>query len=422
MMRRLLLATLALGALVGTAEADPDNFDQVERGRYLATVGDCVACHTASTGPGVAHAVPDLESSYGYAGGRQIETPFGQIKAANITPDRETGIGTWNADQFYRAMHHGRRPDGTRLYPAFPYTSYTKVTRDDSDAIFAYLRTLAPVQNPVDRDTLPFPFNIRLAMLGWNTLFFEEGTYRPDSTKSPEWNRGAYLVEGLGHCGSCHTPKNALGGDGDHFAGGELQAWYAPSLTADRRLGLGDWGEDEIVEYLRTGRNARSAASGPMAEVVQYSTSRMTESDLRAMAVYLKQPAQPVTQAAAPAVLAADTPQMRVGRAIYEDGCKACHTETGEGVARLFPRLAGSQSVQQPGSESILRVVIQGAKAATTDAAPTGPSMPAFGWRLTDDQVAAVATYIRNSWGNRAPAVSPDDARKMRDRLTDVVN
>ncbi|MFC0409073.1 c-type cytochrome [Roseomonas elaeocarpi] len=421
MMRKLLLATLALGALIGTAKADPDNFDQVARGRYLATAGDCVACHTGSAGPGVAHAVPDLESSYGYAGGRAIETPFGQIKAANITPDRETGIGTWTADQFYTAMHHGQRPDGTHLYPAFPYTAYTNVTRDDSDAIFAYLRTLAPVQNAVDRNTLPFPFNIRMAMIGWNMLFFREGTFQPDTTKSAEWNRGAYLVEGLGHCGSCHTPKNFLGGDGDHLAGGELQAWYAPSLTADKRLGVGDWSEDEIVEYLRTGRNERAAAAGPMAEVVQYSTAKMTESDLKAMAVYLKQPAQAVQQASAPAPLAADNAQMRMGRAIYEDGCKACHTDSGQGIARMFPRLAGSQSVQQPGSESILRAVLQGAKAATTDMAPTGPAMPAFGWRLNDEQVAAVATYIRNSWGNAAPAVSTEDARKMRDRLADVV-
>jgi mono/diheme cytochrome c family protein len=414
MRARLFAAAAGLSAFLGITplSAAPDNFDQVERGRYLVTVGDCAACHMSPRG--------QVQGSAGFIGGRPIETPFGQIVAPNITPDVETGIGKWNADQFYRAMHEGVRPDGARLYPAFPYTYFTRTTREDSDAIFAYLRTLDPVHNEVDRNTLPFPYNIRAAMLGWNMLFFEPGEFRADPARSPEWNRGAYLVEGLGHCGACHTPKNMLGGDRDsqRFSGGPLQGWFATNLTGDERTGLGAWSAEEIVQYLQTGRNARSAASGPMAEVVQYSTSLMSQADLRAIATYLKEP--PVQLAATNRTpLAAGDERMKIGEAIYLDRCMACHTRSGEGVPNMFPRLAGSQVVQQEGSDTVLRVVLQGVRAAYTPHAPTAPAMPTFGWRLNDEQLAAVTTYIRNAWGNAAPPVTADDARRMRERVSD---
>ncbi|MBP0491887.1 c-type cytochrome [Pararoseomonas indoligenes] len=411
----LLAAATGLAALtLGPApEAAPDNFDAVERGRYLVILGDCVACHMNPNG--------NHDGSQGFVGGRPIETPFGLIATPNITPDRGTGIGTWSADEFYRAMHEGIRPGGARLYPAFPYTYFTKMTRGDVDSIYAYLNTLEPVHNPVDRNTLPFPFNIRASMLAWNAMFFEPGEFRPDPNRSPEWNRGAYIVEGPAHCGACHTPKNMLGGDrnSEHFAGGPLQGWFAASITNDQRLGLGSWSIDEIVEYLKTGRNARSAASGPMAEVVEYSTGLMTDADLRAIAVYLKEPPQPAPASPARTPVAATDDRMKIGEAIYTDRCMACHTGGGQGVPNMFPRLAGSQVVQQEGSETVLRVVMQGVRAAYTPHAPTSPAMPAFAWRLNDDQVAAVTTYIRNAWGNAAPAVSPGDAAHMRRLLED---
>jgi len=414
-MRARLLAALAGAALLlaGPARAAPDNFDQVERGRYLVVLGDCVACHMSPNG--------DHQGSRGFVGGRPIETPFGSIMTPNITPDRATGIGTWSADSFYRAMHEGVRPNGARLYPAFPYTYFTRMPREDTDAIFAYLNTLEPVNSAVDRNTLPFPLNIRASMLAWNGLFFEPGEFRPDPDRSAEWNRGAYIVEGPAHCGACHTPKNLAGADrtSQRFAGGPLQGWFATNLTGDERTGLGAWSVDEIVEYLQKGRNVRSAASGPMAEVVEYSTSLMTDADLRAIAVYLKEP--PVAAPAAPArtALASDDERMRTGEAIYLDRCMACHTRSGEGVPRMFPRLAGSQVVQQEGSETLLRVVLQGVRSAYSPHAPTSPAMPAFGWRLNDDQTAAVTTYIRNAWGNAAPAVTAADAGRMRDLLRD---
>jgi mono/diheme cytochrome c family protein len=407
------LTGLALLFGMAPARAAPDDFAAVERGRYLVVLGDCVACHMNPNGERV--------GSQGFVGGRPIETPFGLIATPNITPDRETGIGTWSADQFYRTMHEGIRPDGARLYPAFPYTYFTRMSREDTDSIFAFLNTLEPVRNVVDRNTLPFPFNIRASMLAWNALFFRPEEFRADPNRSAEWNRGAYIVEGPGHCGACHTPKNMLGGDrsGDRFAGGPLQGWFATNLTMDPRTGLGDWSVEEIVQYLKTGRNARSAASGPMAEVVEYSTSLMTDPDLRAIAVYLREPPAQAPAPPARTPIAAEDDRMKIGEALYVDRCMACHTRTGQGVPNMFPRLAGSQVVQQEGSETVLRVVLQGVRAAYTPHAPTSPAMPAFGWRLNDEQAAAVTTYIRNAWGNAAPAVTPADARRMRDLLRD---
>ena len=258
---------------------DPQNFGQIERGRYLTLAGDCASCHTVPGGQP-------------FAGGRSIETPFGVVVGANITPDRETGIGAWTADQFYGAMHTGRFPDGGLIYPVMPFGSYTKVTRADSDAIFAYLRSVPPVHRP-DRPTdLRFPYNNRQLILGWRTLFFNEGEYQPDPTKSAEWNRGAYLVEGLGHCAMCHSPINALGGSSESsaFEGGliPMQNWYAPSLTSNKEAGLGEWSIEEIVDLLRNGVSQRGAVYGPMAEVTFNSMQYLNDADVRAMALYLK--------------------------------------------------------------------------------------------------------------------------------------
>jgi mono/diheme cytochrome c family protein len=402
---RFLAAPLAalFGTLLGlsAAQAAPDDYDRVERGRALATAADCTGCHSLPGQPAL-------------AGGLPLETPFGIIMTPNITPDAATGLGRWTPDDFAGAMQHGRRPDGTLLYPAFPYPYYTRMPRADIDAIYAYLRTIPPVDHAVDRDTLPFPFNIRLVMKVWNWLYFTPGPLTPEPNRSAEYNRGAYLVEAPGHCGACHTPKTRLGGDDNdsRFGGGVLQAWFAPNITADPRLGLGAWSIEEIVEYLQTGRNARSAASGPMTEVITNSTSRMPPADLRAIAVYLKERGAPAVPAPQP--VAESDARMVAGRAVYADNCMACHVGDGSGIARLFPRLAGSQVVQQTDPTTLMRVVLEGSKAAGTDRAPTAPAMPSFGWRLNDAQVADVLTYLRSSFGNAAAPVSADQVKEFR--------
>ena len=256
--------TLGLVAALGPATAayaayiNNQSFDQVERGRYLSIVGDCAACHTL---PGSGHAL---------AGGRALETPFGSLLSPNITPDAVTGIGAWTDDEFVNAMTKGTGRNGTHLFPAMPYTYYTKISRDEALAIRAYLNTLPAVHNEVRADQLPFPLNVRENLVAWDRLFFKPGEYLPDPGKSAEWNRGAYLTEGLGHCGLCHTPKNELGGDERDRAmqGYVLQGWFAADLTNDRRRGLGSWSVDDIATYLKTGVNKHASATGLMAETI----------------------------------------------------------------------------------------------------------------------------------------------------------
>jgi mono/diheme cytochrome c family protein len=413
-MRGALLAAALAAATTfsaGIAQAAPDNFTEIERGKYLTVAGDCMACHVGADGKSM-------------SGGHMLETPFGKISVPNITPDPDTGLGRWTAADFYGAMHEGKRPDGTLLYPAFPYPDFTKLSREDNDAIFAYLQALPAVENRVDRDTLPFPFNIRMLMAGWNMLNFTPGEFKPDPAKSAEFNRGAFLVEGPAHCGLCHTPRNFMGGDKDSqlLQGAALQGWFAPNLTMDKRLGLGDWAEAEIVDYLRTGRTARAAASGPMAEVVAYSTSQMTDADLKSIAVYLRENGRTVNTAGNATPLPAENGQMRTGEAIYADTCMACHVGNGSGVAGMFPRLANNQLVQQGDPTGVLRVILQGAQSVATPAEPTAPAMPSLGWRLNDQQVADVATFIRNAWGNAAPAVTAEQVKGMRQITAERAN
>jgi len=394
-----------LGTSAAHAAADKQAFEEIAHGRYLAIAGDCAGCHSA---PGGAP----------YAGGLPIETPFGTLVSPNITPDRETGIGAWTDDEFVHAMQDGTGQGGEHLYPAMPYTYYTRTTREDVLAIRAYLETVEPVHNEVKANQLPFPFDVRASMAGWNELYFKRGTFRPVAGKSDEWNRGAYLVEGLGHCGLCHTAKNAAGGDETARAlqGSALQGWYAPDLTGDPRGGLGSWSVDEVVAYLKTGHNAVSAATGPMSDVIVHSTSQMTDADLRAIAVYLKD--QPAPSGESPKPVSGEDRMMRAGEAIYLDNCAACHTSAGTGIAQLFPALKGSPSVQSADPASLIRVVLRGAQSVATDPAPTGASMPALGWKLSDAEVAAVLTYIRNSWGNAASPILASDVASARQQLS----
>jgi mono/diheme cytochrome c family protein len=402
-MRRIPATVSLFVALAGAASAqETQSFERIERGRYLAVLSDCAACHTA---PGGAP----------FAGGLALETPFGRLVTANITPDRETGIGSWTSDEFLAALHEGRGHNGRRLYPAMPYPAYTKLTDDDVLAIRAYLVTVIPVRNTVIANQLPFPLNIRLAMVFWNLLNFKPGRYQPNLQKSAEWNHGAYIVEAAAHCGTCHTPKTPLGGDmtSKPLAGATLQGWFAPDITSDPHKGIGGWSKDEIAQYLKTGTNSRTLASGPMAEAVFHSTSRMTDEDIAAIATYLKDSGAggPTSK---PVAVAADNSAMRAGAAIYKDSCAACHKDAGTGEAHLFPRLADSALVQSDDPTTLAHVVLRGTRAVSTPSMPTAPAMPAFDWRLDDAQVAAVLTYIRNSWGNTAPPVAASTIASQR--------
>ena len=389
---------------VAASHREQQSFGEIEYGRYMTVVADCAACHT------------DPHGGEPFAGGRAIETPFGMVVSSNITPDRETGIGAWTDEDFADALQKGFDKDGHMLYPAMPYVYYTKMSRRDVDAVKMYLDTLRPVHKQVVSDTLPFPLNIRLGMRAWNLLYFHEGRFTPAQNRDAAYNRGAYLVEGPGHCGACHTPKTMLGGDktAEAYQGGVIQGWTAPNITDDARRGLGSWSIEDIVQYLRTGHNRQAAASGPMAEEVDLSSSRMSDDDLRAIATYLKaQPGQgDGGQPAAPA-----KPALQAGGAIYGDSCASCHGRGGAGVAGLFPTLAGDPAVQQPDPTSLIRVVLDGAKSVSTHSAPTGAAMPSYGWRLDDGQVAAVLSYVRTTWGNQAPAVSASEVASMRQQL-----
>jgi mono/diheme cytochrome c family protein len=385
------------GASAG--EIDAQDFTTVAKGRYLSILSDCASCHT----------VP--QKNQPFAGGRPIETPFGKIVAPNITPDMETGIGSWTDDQFDRAVRKGIGRNGERLYPAMPFNAYTKMSREDVLAIRAYLNTVTAVYNPVVANTLPFPFNIRTSIRMWDGLYFKEGEYVADPHKSAEWNRGALLVDGPAHCGACHTPKTILGGDktAQYLQGSPLQGWSAPNITNDARTGLGGWSVDDVAAYLKTGHNRITAATGPMAEAVDLSTSRMTDDDVNAIATYLKSlPGNGKAQ------MAASAPEITAGGAIYRDQCSACHGLDGKGVDRLFPSVANSSMARADDPTTVIRIVLRGARSVATDKEPTAPGMPSYGWQLKDDQVANVLTYIRNSWGNAAPAVSPDEVARLR--------
>jgi mono/diheme cytochrome c family protein len=374
----------------------------LRRGRYLAVAGDCLSCHTRKGGEP-------------FAGGLGMGTPFGLIYSPNITSDPDTGIGGWTADQFYRALSHGVDDEGHRLYPAFPYPWFTRIGRADSDAIFAWLKTVPAVRYTPPGNRLPFPADIRLSMAAWDAAFFRPGRFVPDPARSPEWNRGAYYVNGLGHCGACHTPLNLAGAaeNGRFLQGSNLSHWVAPDLTGNQRTGLGRWSVDDIVEYLRTGRNAHSNAAGPMAEVVSYSTSLLSDADLRAAAFYLKSlPASADAAAAAP-----DPAAMRRGAAIFSDGCASCHLANGRGQPRYVPPLPGSAVAQQGDPTGLLHLVLAGGRTGPTLRRPMPLTMPSFAWKLDDREVADVATYVRNAWGNRAGPVSPSAAAHLRKAL-----
>jgi len=387
-MRKLARLVLLMGALPAAkaAYAAQPDASLIKRGEYLATAADCAACHTNPGGTA-------------FAGERYMQTPFGQIASSNITPDRDTGIGTWSDDDFYRALHNGIRKDGAYIYPVMPFTAFTKMTRDDVLAVKAYLFSLPPAHSPAKPNKLPFPLNQREALVGWRALYFKPSEFKPEQGKPAGYNRGAYLVEALAHCGMCHTARTVLGGpSAAAFQGGEVQGWYAPNLTADVREGLGKWSEADIVTYLKTGTApGKGVAAGPMRETVHDSLSKLTDSDLQAIAVYLK------TIPAAESDKQARNSSAREGQeaesVVYLNYCASCHQQHGQGLAGAVPNLAKNEAVTAAGPQNVYRAVLGGLPATHGLA-----RMPSFAGALTNQQIADVTNYVRTAWGNNAPA------------------
>ncbi len=375
---------------------------QIERGKYISVMGDCAACHT----------VPGKPT---YAGGYKLQTPFGVIKASNITQDKESGIGKWTLEQFDKAVRHGIGRHGY-LYPAMPYTAYAKMNDQNISDLWTYMQTIEPVKQKVVENELPFPYNQRFLLAGWNLLFFRDQQFVPVPGTSAQVSRGDYLVNGPGHCAACHTAKNVLGGDvAEALQGGSLQGWHAPDLTPNTHTGLGRWTTEDIVTYLKTGTGHHSVASGPMQEAVENSTQYLSNEDLTAIALYLQQlPKSPYQK---PVAITANDPQMVRGQFVMEAQCSACHRSDGTGVRNMIPALKGNGLVNAPTPETLLQVVLNGVEGPVTDSNPTGAGMPGFAWKMSDDDIAAVLTYIRNSWGNSGRRLSAEDVGKARIEL-----
>ena len=395
----LLCTAFAVGKLHAQPKVEPTAED-IARGKVLTEAGDCASCHTA-------------DPVRPFAGGKRIDTPFGGIYSPNLTPERETGLGAWSDDDFYRALRFGVARDGSRYYPAFPYPNFTRLTRQDIFAIRAYLATLAPVRSEPRAPELRFPFNYRFVMRGWNWLFFKPGILMPDQQKSTEWNRGRYLVEGVAHCGGCHTPKNMFGAEKRPraYSGARVAGMFAPRLDGAARSGLKSWSVEDITEYLQSGRNGKSHAGEVMSEVVVNSTSRMSDADVRAIAIYLKDLPEGVRE---PKVARPPPSQMAAGEKLYNGACIACHEKDGSGAPRIYPPLPGNANLQSADALSTLRVILDGAQTVTTPRAPNTGSMPAYAAKMTDQEIADVTNYIRNAWGNAAPLVTADEVAKAR--------
>ncbi len=388
----------------------------IERGRYLAVLGNCQECHTQRGGQP-------------FAGGRGIATPFGTIYSSNLTP-APTGLAAWSADDFWRALHHGQSRDGHWLYPAFPFANTTYVARADSDALYAYLHSLAPQTNAVPAHQLNWPFNTQAALKLWRMLYFREGDAaawaNTDSKSKPgssdDVARGAYLVRGLAHCGACHAPRNAMGASENMqtLNGGMIpvQNWYAPSLANPAEAGLQDWGLEDIVTLLQSGRARDAMVSGPMAEVVQYSTQHWTAEDLRAMAVYLKQLPRVAEPAPTPTA-EVGTSNQATGAQLYKKNCAECHGEQGQGVrtadgAYAYPPLAGNRMVVMSTPVNLVHIVMNGGFAPATAGHPRPFGMPPFVLSLNDSQIATILSYVRSQWGNHAPPISELEVLRLR--------
>ncbi|TYP82865.1 mono/diheme cytochrome c family protein [Nitrosomonas communis] len=404
------MLTLLMVTHTAVVNASPENSILSEQrqaqGEYLARVGNCLGCHTAKGGRP-------------FAGGHRLLTSFGTFITPNITPDKETGIGSWSEEDFWKAMHEGKSRDGKLLYPAFPYTEYTKVTRADADLIFAYLQSIPAVSQSNPPHEIRFPYNSRPLLYLWRALFFKQGVYEPDQSKSDEWNRGAYLVQGLGHCNACHIARNVLGAiQEDTVGGGQIMGsnWYAPSLTSRQEAGSMHWAIEEIIELLSSGVSQRAMTSGPMGTVVRQSLQYLSQDDLRAMAVYLKSIPESNAQ---PEVSYPEMPEnvrkyLAQGEKLYKRYCEGCHGITGQGASGIYPALAGNRSIIMTIPTNVIRSVLNGGYPPTTAANPRPYGMPPFQQIIRDEEVAQVVSFIRNAWGNRSSLVSAIDVGQSR--------
>jgi mono/diheme cytochrome c family protein len=355
-----------------------------EYGEYVARAADCMSCHTAS---------PDKP----FAGGNPLKSAYGIIYGTNITADRETGIGNWTKEDFVRALRQGIRKDGAYLYPAMPYTSYTKMSPRDLDALWEYIHSLPPISNSVPKNTLPFPLSVRSGMAVWQSLYFKPGLFEPIAGKAARWNRGAYLVQALGHCNDCHTPRNiAQGPEAEHqLSGAQIEGWYAPDISSDSVSKLLAWNTGQLAKFLKTGVAPDNAkAVGPMQEVIHDSLQYLSDSDLQAMAAYLKDQSpdvQPVTPTKS------SLPRLGEGKLLYQDHCSSCHQNNGKGISGTVPALAGNDAVTGGEPYNVIMAMLEGF-------APQGNwgAMASFAETLNDDQISAIANYVRTAWGNAA--------------------
>ena len=407
---RNLLVILAIMFLQPNVGADVVSMStQIERGKYLALAGNCASCHTTENGEFM-------------AGGLPFETPFGKIYSTNITPDSGTGIGNWTGGQFLDSMRRGVRPNGEHLYPVFPYTAFTKITNEDVAALFAYLKSIPAIRQETKENEVSFPFNQRWLMSVWKMVYFDERVYETDKSKSAEWNRGAYLVNALAHCSACHSPRNLLGAENSDMAmtggvffdkvpSGSVRPWSSPNLTS-APSGLGLWVHEEVTAYLRTGRNSFVETFGPMNEVIMNSTRNLNDVDINAMTIYLKSLPSKETDTGS----TANNKVLGMGRTLYNLHCGTCHLPTGLGDEEVAPRLAGgSLVVQTSNPASLINVILDGPESPD-------PPLPAkwrnpmedFRYLLDDEEIAALASYVRNSWGNTAGKVTAKQVAKQR--------
>ncbi|EIK71935.1 gluconate 2-dehydrogenase cytochrome c subunit [Pseudomonas synxantha BG33R] len=413
-MKALVIASLALFSSCSVSAAESD---LIKQGEYLARAGDCVACHTAKGGKP-------------FAGGLPMETPIGVIYSTNITPDK-TGLGDYSFEDFDKAVRHGVAKNGSTLYPAMPYPSYARVSDSDMQALYAYfMKGVEPVVQENKDSDIPWPLSMRWPLAAWRWMFAPAVEAQPSpAAADPVISRGAYLVEGLGHCGACHTPRaltmqeKALSAtDGNDFLSGSapLEGWIAKSLRGDHKDGLGSWSEEQLVQFLKTGRSDRSAVFGGMSDVVVHSMQYMSEDDLTAIARYLKslpavdpkdQPHQYDKQVAEALWKGDDS---KPGASVYIDNCAACHRTDGHGYTRVFPALAGNPVVQTADATSLINIVLNGGTLPATHTAPSTFTMPAFAWRLSDQEVADVVSFIRGSWGNQGAPVNASDVAGLR--------
>ncbi len=389
----------------------------VEKGHELLRLGNCMACHTE-------------RGQAAGAGGRAFQTPFGKVYSSNITPDVQQGLGAWDANDFWRALHHGKSKDGRLLTPVFPYRHTTLIAREDSDAMFAALKTWTPAANPKSiakpSATLDWPYGTPLAIAVWRSLFFTPGVYVSDPQESKEWNRGAYLAQGLGHCAACHSERNDWGAIAavNDFSGGRMPIinWYAPSLTSLKETGLAQQTTQDIARLLQSGRNDQASAMGPMAEVVQHSTQHWRNEDLLAVATYLKDLAQKESQLTSSASAGQQSqtgagPTAKVlslGAKTYDDHCVQCHQSQGQGVPGAYPALANNRAVLLNDPTNLVQSVLYGGYPVATPLNPRPFGMPPYILTLDDREIAAVLTHLRTQWGNQAPEVTPLQVNRIR--------